>query len=154
MVTDEDIKGDEEEIEEEEDEIDDLENEDEEEIEPETQPKESLTKIIEKRYKCQICPIQFESRFELLRHIKRVHEISKKEPCPLCGRNYKPSQIAKHLAKVHNHILDLEDNKNDQTATDPSKYFYKCNYCPKTFMRQYLKNRHQQLHENGRKPCL
>ncbi|XP_055635203.1 zinc finger protein OZF-like [Toxorhynchites rutilus septentrionalis] len=83
---------------------------------------------IQKRYPCEQCPLDFNCRPALVRHITGVHEKRRDFICKLCGKSFAQKSGLQTHQSVH----------NGKT--------YKCSKCPSTYKDKRFWLRHEQLH--------
>ncbi|CAK1554356.1 unnamed protein product [Leptosia nina] len=89
---------------------------------------------IDERFECAACPIKFNSRRQLRKHINGYHMLGVKSKCPLCDyETFNRESLYKHKFK-HKTIKDLQ-----------------CRFCKKAFVRKSTLELHERIHTGDRR---
>ena len=88
-----------------------------------------------KTFDCTDCDASFVTKYYLDTH-KATHSLDRPFPCPECGTCFgHPNNLRTHIDRSH-------------TSYKPNK----CNYCPKTFSKKFILNKHIKTHDKKPKP--
>lgn len=73
---------------------------------------EDAKRTILKPFSCDRCERRFNSKYNVVRHVKQYHADRRMFKCCVCGREYKwVDSLHKHM-KMHNNIRQLEGTKS------------------------------------------
>ena len=104
---------------------------------------EKNTKVEQKKFKCDICNMEFTFKNNVYRHKQREHE--KKIKCKSCSETFsRPKDLKKHIKIVHEekkkkefkcHICDFISfsSSNAKRGESSNHYFWKKSFLVPTF---------------------
>ncbi|KAJ2938662.1 hypothetical protein O0L34_g11989 [Tuta absoluta] len=85
-------------------------------------------------FDCKVCGKQFEGKFLMNTHVRRVHMMEKSHACEFCNMSFfNKRELDQHVVK-HTGVRE-----------------FKCDICAKTFARKKTLRQHMRIHENDRR---
>ncbi|GBP42780.1 Zinc finger protein 559 [Eumeta japonica] len=114
--------------------------------------------------KCQICFKTMKHYNDRIKHMSEAHNITHKFKCPICPREYNIKHyLATHLRQTHGHknkkcqecgmafITNhgLKKHMLKHTGEKP----FTCEICSKSYARNYTLREHMRVHDNDRVLC-
>ncbi|KAK7081770.1 hypothetical protein SK128_006749 [Halocaridina rubra] len=119
----------------------------------ETHKKKHLS---DKPFKCELCEKTFVRRDFLDVHMENVHK-NKKLKCELCDKLFSRKYILKRHIASHNNetfeckicskIYTRKDRLAAHIKTHKSTTTYKCSRCPASFIRKFILEKHEKVHQ-------
>ncbi|KAI5631439.1 hypothetical protein NE865_15853 [Phthorimaea operculella] len=89
--------------------------------------------FVPKTFNCHVCGKQFEGKFLMDSHVRRVHMMEKSHACEFCNMFFfNKRELDQHAVK-HTGVRE-----------------FKCDICSKTFARKKTLRQHMRIHENDR----
>uniref|UniRef100_A0A1I8PAX4 Protein krueppel n=1 Tax=Stomoxys calcitrans TaxID=35570 RepID=A0A1I8PAX4_STOCA len=120
-----------------------------------------IHQIGELPFGCDRCDQKFESNFQMVAHVRRIH-VGKSYPCKFCDKKFAlPSDLRTHTS-IHStekpHTCELcgksfrlkTQLRDHVTAIHTKIRAFKCNMCPKDFLRKRDLSDHIKAHLNIR----
>lgn len=122
--------------------------------------KHKVGNIEENNFICQICGKNYNTRLNLNRHIRTLHQKIKDHQCPECGKKFVDSTRLKEHRWIHTdhkpHKCRFCDQtfrhknhvKHHEAKIHGEKKEFECDLCSKTFCYAYELKNHKASHDN------